>query len=75
VPHVSWFRDVGRKRMASEVVGLLWIAVLVPRHKGPTSRKEREKWGTPILLIAGDMGHPPTLLPRHETVVTFMPAD
>ena len=26
--------------------------------KAPTSRKEREKWGTPIVLIAGDVGHP-----------------
>ena len=27
--------------------------------KAPTSRKECEKWGTPIVLIAGDVSHPP----------------
>ncbi len=38
---------------------MMRLAVVVPPHEGPTSRKEREKWGTPIVLIAGDVGHPP----------------
>src|SRR5882724_591311 len=27
--------------------------------KGPTSRKERKKWGTPIIYDAGEVGYPP----------------
>ena len=67
VPHVSWFsracpersRRVGRKVAG---IGGGWLDPAGGRGprmtKAPTSRKEREKWGTPIVLIAGDVGHP-----------------
>jgi hypothetical protein len=30
-----------------------------PKHwKGPTSPKEREKWGTPIIYDVGEVGRP-----------------
>ena len=45
----------------------------------PTSRKEREKWGTPFVFVAtridgivlgstGDVGHPPSLAPKVRRV-------
>ncbi len=31
----------------------------MPSALPPTSRKEREKWGTPLIYDATDVGHPP----------------
>ena len=37
--------------------GTICDGVSSPR-KSPTSRKGREKWGTPIIYDAGEVGHP-----------------
>ena len=67
MPHVSRFSEPAlsavegwdARQLASEGFGLMRLACRGPRlTKAPTSRKEREKWGTPIVLIAGDVGHP-----------------